>query len=175
MKYALVLLTIYGLLGSCGSQTKTDADAKSDVGAALDQQAIAMGILPDPDNIDLAGRYETRSDLGTDKFCAVGQGKDSFDIGVLAVFGPDSKCEGQGTAVVKGDNVEISLKGAGSCNFAANFDGIEISFPGSLEKGCDNYCSPRASLSGTSYFMVEQGNDKARRALGRDIELLCGI
>jgi hypothetical protein len=124
-------------------------------------------------NVVLAGRFETRSELGIDKFCAVGESGSQHKIGVLAVFGPESKCEAQGTAQIRGEKVSISLSGQESCHFDAEFDGISIRFPGSLPEGCVAYCSARASFAGTSYFMVEHGNDNARKALGRDIEKLC--
>lgn len=142
-------------------------------GAALDARAKAVGILPSSDSIDFSGRFETRSDLGTDKFCAVRTSKAKFDIGVLAVFGPESKCEARGTATVSGEKVKVALSGKDSCSFDAEFDGIELRFPGSIGAGCASYCSPRASLSGTRYFIVEQGDNNARRTLGRDLEKLC--
>ena len=63
--------------------------------------------MPDPDDVEFAGRFETRSDLGTDKFCAVSNGTQQFNIGFLAVYGPESKCEGTGTATIKGQTVRV--------------------------------------------------------------------
>jgi hypothetical protein len=168
------LLPILGLLSACGSAKLPESlGGESDAGKALDARAIEAGILPDTANRVIAGRYETRSDLGTDKFCAVKNGSGQFRIGVLAVFGPESKCEAQGSARTSGDKITIALSGKETCSFDAEFDGIELRFPGAMQQGCASYCSPRASFSGTSYFMVEQGDDNARRALGRDIEKLC--
>jgi hypothetical protein len=142
-------------------------------GKELDVRAKSVGMLPDENNMVFAGRFETRSDLGTDKFCAVKSSKNNYNIGVLAVFGPESKCEGRGTASLTGEKVTVTLSGKDSCTFDAEFDGVGLRFPGAIETGCASYCSPRASLSGTSYFIVEQGDDNARRALGRDFEKLC--
>ena len=97
----------------------------------------------------------------------------SLDVGVLAVFGPESKCEGRGTASIAGDKVRITLSGKGDCQFDAQYDGVELRFPGSIESGCASYCSDRASLSGTHYFMVQPGDEPARKTLGRDIQRLC--
>jgi hypothetical protein len=174
MKTALTALITLGLLAGCGSAKLPESlGGESNAGKALDDRAIAAGILPDSSNRVIAGRYETRSDLGTDKFCAVKKGADQFQIGVLAVFGPESKCEAQGSAKTNGDKIRISFSGKQNCAFDAEFDGIELRFPGAIEQGCSSYCSARASFSGTSYFMVEQGDDNARRALGRDFEKLC--
>jgi hypothetical protein len=143
-----------------------------DSGAELDEQAIAKGLLPDPDSRSLAGQYETRSDLGIDKFCAVESGGSSR-FGLLTVFGPESKCEGVGTAKFDGKQINLKFEGQKECSFSAEYDGIVIRFPGSIGAGCESYCSPRASMSGTQYSLVEKGNESARRVLGRDIERLC--
>lgn len=175
MKRAVILILML-LSSGCDRSTSTAgqaSDSQTDVGNALDQQAMVAGILPDSKNVSFAGRYEVRSELGTDKFCAVNDGADQFRIGLLATFGPESKCEGQGTAAIADENVHLRLSGKGDCAFDATFDGSELRFPGKIPDGCAAYCSPRASMSGTHYFLVEQGDDKARRTLGRDIEKLC--
>jgi hypothetical protein len=141
-------------------------------GDELDKQAIEKGLLPNPSSRSLAGQYETRSDLGIDKFCAVESGNSSR-FGMLAVFGPESKCEGIGTAKFDGTRISLNFEGKKECAFAADYDGIVIRFPGSIGPGCASYCSPHASMSGTQYFLVEKGNESARRVLGRDIERLC--
>ncbi len=164
------------LLAACGQDKPTSqsgAAASSEAGKALDEKAIAAGILPDPSDFRFGGRYETRSDIGTDKFCAVADGDKRFTIGMLAVFGSDSKCEGRGTAVVDGEKVTITMTGKGSCSFDAHYDGVELRFPGKIEAGCAEYCSPRASMSGTHYFMVEPGDAAARQTLGRELGRLC--
>ena len=169
----VILAVCLSLLAACGESTPIVSSDASSAGAELDRQAVAVGIMPDPDDLELAGRYEVRSDLGTDKFCAVSNGTKQFKVGFLAVFGPESKCEGKGTGTIKGDKVRIVLTGEGSCAFEARYDGIEVRFPGLVENGCASYCSERANLSGTHYFMVQPGDDAARGTLGRDIERLC--
>lgn len=172
-RLAVPLLALSFILHGCGENITLPGGNDSEAGAALDAQAIAVGIMPDPDKTEFAGRYETRSDLGTDKFCAVKNGTNSYDVGFLAVFGPESKCEAKGQAIVEGESVQVRLNGAGPCTFTARYDGIELRFPGLVEEGCARYCSERASLSGTHYFMVESGDAAARRTLGRKIERLC--
>jgi hypothetical protein len=172
LRRGLALVSL-ALLAACGENTPVVLSGGNDVGSQLDEAAIDAGIMPDPDEVEFAGRFETRSDLGTDKFCAVGRGSNQFNVGFLAVFGPESKCEGRGTAAVDGDKVRITLAGKGKCAFDARYDGIELRFPGSVESGCASYCSDRASLSGTHYFIVRAGDNAARGTLGRDIERLC--
>ena len=167
----LVLLSLALMLASCGDNSAEKVPA-TDASRALDAQAIEKGLLPDPEGRALAGRFETRSDLGVDKFCAVGDGG-QFEIGLLAVFGADSECEAQGRAEFVGEKVRITLQGKESCGFDAEFDGIQLRFPGKVPAGCASYCSPRASMSGTAYYFTEPGNASARRTLGRTIERLC--
>ena len=118
------------LLIGCGENIPVASGQDSNAGSALDQQAVAAGIMPDPDDVEFAGRFETRSELGVDKFCVVANGTQQFNIGFLAVYGPESKCEGKGTASIKGEKVRIILAGKGSCAFDARYDGIELRFPG---------------------------------------------
>jgi hypothetical protein len=170
-----IIISALLLLSACDSQNLPKIlGSNDDAGAKLDAQAIRAGILPDPADIVLAGRFETRSDLGTDKFCAIKKGNNNFRIGALAVFGPESKCEGQGSAIFDGDKVHISMSGKEACAFDAIFDGITIQFAGSIPEGCQSYCNSRGSFSGTSFHMVEQGDESARKVLGRDAEKLCG-
>lgn len=158
---------------ACGDGLPFLWGGSDNAGMALDAKAIEAGILPDPKNSGLAGRYETRSDLGVDMFCAVERSGNNFAIGFLSTSGPESKCEGIGTAKVNGENVEISLNGQGPCKFTARYDGFELRFPAMLDSGCAQYCTNGVSFSGTPYFMIKAGSAAARATLGRDIERLC--
>ena len=161
------------LLLGCGDSLPSLPGGNDDAGAALDVKAVQAGILPDPEKSDLAGRYETRGDLGVDKLCAVKKSADSFDIGFLSVSGSDSKCEATGSAKLNGETVDITLSGQGECKFTARYDGFELRFPAVIGSNCARYCSERTSFSGTHYFLIEPGNAAARDTLGRDIEKLC--
>jgi hypothetical protein len=166
------LLLLLALV-ACGEGGQLPSVGGGDSGDELDQQAIEKGLLPDPDNLSFTGRFETRSELGTDKFCATGNGGRNHDIGFLAVFGPESKCEGQGTAMIDGNKVSIRLTSKEQCSFDAEYDGIVLRFPGSVPETCASYCSRNANMSGTRYYFVDPGNKAAQATLGRDIERLC--
>ena len=174
MKAGIVLCgALCVLLLGCGDGLPSLPGSGDDAGAALDAKAIEAGILPDPEETEFAGRYETRGDLGIDKLCVVKRSPSNFDVGFLSVSGAESKCEGTGTATLDGENVQISLNGQGPCKFTARYDGFELRFPAVVESGCAQYCSDKASFSGTHYFMIEPGNVAARDTLGRDIAKLC--
>jgi hypothetical protein len=172
LKKPAVLICLM-VLAACGDNASSVLGGNNDVGTQLDEAAIEAGIMPNPDEIEFAGRFETRSELGTDKFCAVANGSKQFNIGFLSVSGPESKCEATGLASVDGEKVKITLSGDGNCTFDARYDGIELRFPGAVDEGCDTYCTPRASFSGTHYFMIQPGDDAARGTLGREIDRLC--
>lgn len=161
------------LLAGCDAQENTSRNEPDNAGAALERLAVEKGLIPDPESLSLEGRFETQSELGTDKFCAVAEGDAGYRVGFLSVYGPESKCEGQGTATQEGDSVRIVLEGKGNCSFAASYDGIVLRFPGEVPKGCATYCSANASMSGTRYYFVDPGAEAARRTLGREIERLC--
>lgn len=149
-------------------------DKKSELPtSSLERAAIEAGVIPDSSNISLAGAFERQSDLGEDRFCAVGTNENGYQIGILAVFGPDSKCEAQGEAQQEGESVHISLSGNEECKFEARFDGVELRLPGTLPKGCSDYCTTRAGFNGVSFYLAGQGNSVARSTQGRDIKSLC--
>lgn len=169
----LWLLLPLALAGCDAEKGNADSDPAS-AGAALDRQAIEKGLIPAPGKLAFEGRFETRSELGSDKFCAVAEGGASYRVGFLSVYGPESKCEGQGSAQQEGDAVHIELEGKGSCSFTASYDGIVLRFPGNVPEGCASYCSPNANMSGTRYYFVDPGSQAARRTLGREYDRLCG-
>ncbi len=153
----------------CGSGEGSSDDS---TGLALEEAAVERGLIPGEDAITLTGRYERRSDLGTDKLCVTEDDGD-YAIGALAVFGPQSFCEARGAARRDGEIVEITLEGRSDCRFEARFDGIELVFPGSLPDGCADYCTDRASFSGVSFYFVEGGDVAARTSAGRRLARLC--
>ncbi len=171
----IALLLLLGL-AACGGEAET-ADTPPDptgAGAALEQSAIARGVIPNPGSIELEGRFERRSDLGTDKFCAVRAGDDRYRIGSLASFGPGSSCEGRGEARKDGDGFTIRFDEAEECEVQAAFDGDELRIDGRVPEGCAALCDSRASLAGTSYYLVEPGAKAAKRTVGAEVERLCG-
>ena len=164
------------LLSACnlsGDEQGKDSPEHSTQPSSLEQAAIDAGVIPDVRNMNLSGAFERRSDLGEDRFCAVGNDEHGYQVGLLAVFGPDSKCEAMGSAVRVGENVRITLDGKEKCTIVASFDGVELQFPGDLPQSCKSYCTARASLDGVSFYLVGEGDAVARSTRGREIENLC--
>lgn len=159
-------------LAACG-QGQPDADQKAAEISPLEQAAIDAGVIPDVRNVTLSGAFERRSDLGTDSFCAVGNDENGYQVGMIAVFGPETKCEGLGEAEREGENVRITLNSEEKCSFTARFDGVELKLPGELPKSCASYCSARAGFEGVSFYMIGEGDAVARSTGGRDFENLC--
>ena len=157
------------LLAGC-DQLGEEAASEPQEKSSLEKAAIEAGVIPDISKVTLSGAFERQSDLGTDRFCAVGNDENGYQVGMIAVFGPESKCEGLGEAVRNGENVRITLNSEEQCSFTARFDGVELQLPGSLPESCASYCTPRALFDGVSYFLIGEGDAVARSTRGRDIE-----
>lgn len=167
-----VALFLALFLAACGPG-QPDSDKKVAELSPLEQAAIDAGVIPDVRTMTLAGAFERRSDLGTDRFCAVGNDENGYQIGMIAVFGPAAKCEGLGEAERDGETVRITLDSEEKCSFTARFDGVELELPGGLPDSCASYCSARAGFEGVSFYMVGEGDAVARSTSGRDFENLC--
>jgi len=165
----VVLLTLAGCEQFAAEETSEQTVEPS----SLEKAAIEAGVIPDINNVTLSGAFERKSDLGTDRFCAVGNDENGYQIGMIAVFGPESRCEGMGEATRIGESVRVVLTSKDRCSFTASFDGVEIKLPGSLPESCESYCSPRAGFNGVSYYLIGEGDEVARSTRGREIERLC--
>lgn len=175
MRLVPVLILSLWLIG-CDQISGNSAEQKEAASAPpsrLEQAAIEAGVIPDIRNVTLSGAFERQSELGIDRFCAVGSDERGYQIGMLAVFGPESKCEGLGEAQRTGETINITLDSKETCRFDASFDGVELQLPGDLPEACLSYCSPRATLNGVSFFLVGEGDAVARSTQGREIESLC--
>tara|TARA_R110002033_G_scaffold63514_4_gene114544 strand:- start:756 stop:1265 length:510 start_codon:yes stop_codon:yes gene_type:complete len=166
------MLVLALVLAGCGQKPSGPEEPDREL-SALEQAAIDAGVIPDVRNVTLSGAFERRSDLGTDSFCAVGNDENGYQVGMIAVFGPETKCEGLGEAERDGENVKITLNSEKKCTFTARFDGVELQLPGSLPEACASYCSPRAGFEGVSFYMIGEGDAVARSTGGRDFENLC--
>ncbi len=167
-----VALVFALVLAGCG-QGQSGPEATDAELSSLEQAAIDAGVIPDVRKVTLSGAFERQSNLGTDSFCAVGNDENGYQVGMIAVFGPESKCEGMGEAERSGENVQITLNSEEKCSFTARFDGVELKLPGAMPKSCASYCSPRAGFNGVSFYLIGEGDAVARSTRGRDFENLC--
>lgn len=175
MTRALSLLLAFSLMacGEISAEPDQSGEAAEEQLSSLEKAAIEAGVIPDVRNVSLSGAFERQSDLGEDRFCAVGSDESGYQIGLLAVFGPDSKCEGLGAAERNGEDIQITLESKQRCRFTASFDGVALQLPGELPESCASYCTPRAGLNGVSFYLVGEGDAVARSTRGREIENLC--
>lgn len=170
-------LAVCLVLAGC---SETQAGDDSAAVTPLDAAAIEAGVIADPHAIDLAGSFADTGGTGNDAFCARGDRRGGYQVGVLVTFGGSSQCEAQGNASLSGElaNINLSRSGKGravaGCSFTARFDGNGLALPGSLPAGCLAACSDRASLAGASFALIEPGDAAAVSARGRSIERLCG-
>lgn len=175
----LVFFIIFLITSACSEDINYNAE-ETESSNNLDQAAIDAGILPDTDNIKLQGHFETRNDIGTDKFCAISDGINRYKIGVLAVFGSESNCEGRGSALLDGEKVAIILDETVEnkskdlkCKFTAYYDGITLQFPGDIPESCAKFCNNRANLNGTVYHLTQEGDQQALQTQGQKLKPLC--
>lgn len=172
MKKLILVISVLSLMACDQTVSGDNSDPKPEP-SSLEKAAIEAGVIPDINTVTLSGAFERQSDLGTDRFCAVGNDENGYQVGMIAVFGPESKCEGLGEATRTGESVRITLTSEQRCSFTASFDGVEIKIPGGLPESCESYCSPRAGFNGVSFYLVGEGDAVARSTRGRDIESLC--
>lgn len=175
MKRRFALLAAFSLVACDQVSTESDdaRDAAPQKISSLEKAAIEAGVIPDVRNVSLSGAFERQSDLGEDRFCAVGNDERGYQVGLLAVFGPDSKCEGLGAAERNGEDIQITLDSEQRCSFTASFDGVAVQLPGDLPESCASYCTSRAGFNGVSFYLVGEGDAVARSTRGREIENLC--
>ncbi len=132
-------------------------------GAALEQAAIARGVVRDPARATPVGLYAREGD----RMCVTGQ-----RIGVFIDYGEGTGCSGRGRYARDGEQLRVDL--GNDCAFAAAFDGDAVRFPGKLPDGCTALCTRRASLSGLQLDRLSNSAAEAaalRDPLGRG---LCG-
>ncbi|GAB5488235.1 MAG: hypothetical protein Pars2KO_18050 [Parasphingorhabdus sp.] len=170
-KFCVSILVL--ILAGCGQILPEGDDVQVSEPSSLEKAAIDAGVIPDINSVTLSGAFERQSDLGTDRFCAVGNDEKGYQVGMIAVFGPESNCEALGEATRTGESIQINLTSEDRCSFTASFDGVEIKIPGSLPDSCESYCSPRAGFNGVSFYIVGEGDEVARSTRGREIESLC--
>ncbi|MEM1132984.1 MAG: hypothetical protein AAGH53_08610 [Pseudomonadota bacterium] len=164
-------------MSGCGVEFGNGDESIAGEGSSdnLDEAAIAAGIIVDPSALDIQGFYERDSGFGTDRFCAIRQDDDRYQVGILAVFGETSQCEGRGTATLDGANVTMTLRNSrdDTCKVTASFDGNVIQIAGEVADSCAALCTPRASLAGVAIPLIDDSQDAAGKAVGRNIGRLC--
>lgn len=144
-------------------------------GSGLERAAIAAGVVADVARVSPVGLYQRRQEAGRDLLCVV-PGKDgNFRFGTEAVFGPDERCRGHGTARPAGDKLILSFARSDKCIIVAQYDGDQISLPGVLDMKCADLCDGRGTLEGVSFPRVANEARAALQARDRKGDALCEV
>lgn len=154
--WAAVLLMLAGC--SQGAAPATDPE-----GAALEQAAIARGVVRDAATAEPVGLYAREGD----RLCVTGK-----RIGAFVDYGEGNGCSARGRFVREGERLRVDF--GKDCAFEARFDGDAVRFPGALPAGCEAACRGRASLSGLRFDRLSESGSEAvalRDPAGRG---LCG-
>jgi len=148
------------LLAGCSQAAAPDIEPE---GAALEQAAIARGVVRDAATAQPVGLYAREGD----RLCVTGQ-----RIGAFVDYGEANGCSAWGRFVRDGERLRVDF-GRG-CTFEAGFDGDAVRFPGELPAGCEAACRGRASLSALRFDRLSESGSEAaalRDPAGRG---LCG-
>jgi hypothetical protein len=133
-RFALLLL-----LAGC-DQTVEPAAQDPSAGQALENAAIAAGIVTDPERLDPAGVYVS----DTDRVCIVPKAGGVYVIGASVDYGDGQGCVARGTATGV-ETLKVDL--GGDCRMTARFEGARLTFPAGVPAGCARACTGRASLA----------------------------
>lgn len=126
------------LLAGCSEQA---AETPGAAGPALEEAAVARGLVADPDAAPLTGLFARDAD----RLCLRGEGAGAI-VGISVDYGEGNGCSARGTTERSSGGLTLDFGEA--CRFDADYDGAVIRFPGALPDGCADLCRGNASLSG---------------------------
>ena len=158
-----VALALPLLLAGCGREA--DQPAAANAGVALEQAAIARGIVADPAKVDPVGLYGSESD----KVCVVPAG-DGYRVGASVDYGEGQGCFATGTASGRGT---LDVRFADACRLEVRVEGDRVTFPATLSAGCDRFCTGRASLAAVTADRISASATEAASAVTAAGAKLC--
>lgn len=159
------MLAIGLVLAGCGKANPGREEAPG-AGAALEQAAVAAGIVGDSATLNPVGAYSSE----TDRVCIVPLG-DGYRIGASVDYGDRQSCVARGVA---SGRETLRLEFGEACTFAARFDGKHVVFPATLPPACDSRCTGRATLTAVSASRLSNAEAEARAMRAPDGRPLCG-
>lgn len=188
-KSALLLALVTGsLLTACSGADSPDtppstahrATASIRSGAdtpALEQAALASGIIADAQATSPVGLYQHRHEAGSDVLCiapgSAGNQGDRFRFALQVEFGEDTQCQGSGTGKRIGDNRLLLNFARSSCLIIASYEGDRIALPGALDLNCRSLCTNRGALDGVSFPRTGHDARSATSARDKDGAPMC--
>ena len=151
------------LLAGCGRSPGQPAAANA--GAALEQAAIARGIVADPAKVDPVGLYGSESD----KVCVV-PADDGYRIGAAVDYGEGQGCFATGTASGRDT---LAVRFGDACRLEVRVEGDRVTFPATIPAGCDRFCTGRASLAAVTADRISASATEAASAVTAAGAKLC--
>ena len=148
------------MLAGCSQAAAPSSEPQ---GAALEQAAIARGVVREAATAQPVGLYAREGD----RLCVTDR-----RIGVFVDYGEANGCSARGRFVRTGERLRVDF--GKDCAFDATFDGDAVGFPGALPAGCETACRGRASLAGLRFDRLSESGSEAaalRDPAGRG---LCG-
>ena len=175
-KAALLLaLATTGALAACSGANTPGAQPTSNEAdtPALEQAALASGIIADTQATSPIGLYQLSHEAGKDILCiAPGEG-DRFRFAMQVQFGEDTDCQGHGTGRRIGDDRLMLNFARSSCLIIASYEGDRIALPGALDLNCQSLCTNRGSLDGVSFSRTGHDARSATSARNKDGAPMC--
>ena len=157
-------LFVLALLAGCGERASDRADTP---GAALEQAAVAEGLVADPARATLVGSWGRDGDL----VCVVGPDGAEQRIGAVVDYGERVGCSAGGMVRRDGDRLRVDL--GQDCRFDAVFEGERIVFPAEVPRECAARCTGRASLAALTVERLSASASEAATFRGRGGEMPC--
>jgi hypothetical protein len=151
-------------LGACSAEPPAPAD---NAGVALEQAAIARGVIRDPASSAITGLYAREGD----RLCVIDRGT-TARIGAFIDYGDGIGCTARGSVARKDDALAVDF--GGGCTFDAGFDGDRIRIPGALPAACERLCTRRASLAGLAVERLSGSASEAQALRDPNGRALCG-
>lgn len=151
-------------LAGCGRGAQQPV-APAGAGSALEQAAIARGLVENPGAIDPVGVFASDSD----KVC-IRAAADGYRIGASVDYGEGQACAASGSARGRG---LLDVRFGDDCRFEARIEADRIRFPATLPAACDRACTGRASLAALTADRLSASGTEAASAVGPRGAPLC--
>lgn len=154
------------LLAACGREGEPASRVEGGGGEALEQAALARGLVQRDRDVEPTGAYAS----GGDRACVMPLKAGGYRVGAALDYGDDQHCLAIGTA---SGRARLSVDFGGGCRIEAAVDADRLAFPATVPAGCERLCSGRASLAALSAARLSSSAAEAARMTTADDRALC--